>query len=198
MRARPTFQHPLSKPPDNPCLVRDAHHGAHRTCCCPDLASHVHGASMAQWFSDNLITVITVVGSSLACGCYLSYLHLSGISGVTKKILKRYIHRSFLNSHHSSITNQKLFIKKQKRLLPHSFRKITSTYHFHYLIHWWLWFSGMNKMMTWLVVMILWKSMRVWWLTVMILRNEWGSGNGRCLWFCGMNEVIVFSVFFCE
>ena len=24
----------------------------------------------------------------------------------------------------------------------------------------------------------------------MILRNEWGSGNGRCLWFCGMNEVI--------
>ena len=24
----------------------------------------------------------------------------------------------------------------------------------------------------------------------MILRNEWGSGNGRCSWFCGMNEVI--------
>ena len=56
----------------------------------------------------------------------------------TPKILKRYIHRSFLNSNYSSITSQKLFANKNIKdyhILPHSFHKITSTYHFHYLIH---------------------------------------------------------------
>ena len=63
----------------------------------------------------------------------------SGVGpGAGEKILKRYIHRSFLNSNYSSITSQKLFANKNIKdyhILPHSFHKITSTYHFHYLIH---------------------------------------------------------------
>ena len=58
--------------------------------------------------------------------------------GAGEKILKRYIHRSFLNSNYSSITSQKLFANKNIKdyhILPHSFHKITSTNHFHYLIH---------------------------------------------------------------
>ena len=57
---------------------------------------------------------------------------------VPLKISKRYIHRNFLNSNYSSITSQKLFANKNIKnyhILPHSFHKITSTYHFHYLIH---------------------------------------------------------------
>ena len=60
------------------------------------------------------------------------------VGPVGEKILKRYIHRSFLNSNYSSITSQKLFANKNIKdyhILPHSFHKITSTYHFHYLIH---------------------------------------------------------------
>ena len=69
---------------------------------------------------------------------------LRDLRGHQKKI-KRYIHRSFLNSHYSSITNRKIFTKKKKKLpyitsfipqnhkhlpfpLPHSFLKIISTY----------------------------------------------------------------------
>ena len=58
--------------------------------------------------------------------------------GGGEKILKTYIHRSFLNSNYISITSQKLFANKNIKdyhILPHSFHKITSTYHFHYLIH---------------------------------------------------------------
>ena len=61
-----------------------------------------------------------------------------GTVPLPQKILKRYIHRSFLNSNYSSITSQKLFANKHIKdyhILPHSFHKITSTYHFHYLIH---------------------------------------------------------------
>ena len=61
-----------------------------------------------------------------------------GTVPLPQKILKRYIHRSFLNSNYSSITSQKLFANKNIKdyhILPHSFHKITSTYHFHYLIH---------------------------------------------------------------